>query len=772
LRAGPRAASALDREGKEQLLIHIAAWPSPAPAEKWWDRPSEPASVIEELAPHLAEDQAARAAQILLDRRDVVHPASFAHAAIALMSRAPEAERVALWDEFREVAQSITYCPSLDDLEDVTAANQRVPELIPWLIDSALEGVVGPRRLPALCAVLPLLDDERRRAAIEELRAHLPEWSRTFDTDAGTALKTIAGYVAPEDRVALIDIARRLHLAELARTRLVIELSAGLPVMKQFVDDAEAGTLDDEDVVSLAERARGLDTESLQRIAARARTLARPEDRIAALAGVAQWLPREARDAVLDAALGCVQLIDARKPAAIARALAVLAPVLGPDHLSRALNLGSRLADEDFLLGGLGKLERLAEPPLRARILRLALGVAARLDDWEKARTLEQMPAVLPPELEPLVVDLCDRIVEPRHKIAGLVALGGRISRAARDVALGRAIELAEDKNASRTALREAIVWAQIGSAHEGADRSRFLERARRAFDKCTDDYDRAHVIPHLVPIMAGADRSAFLSSLVEHGRWLPEKGSVSLLESLAPYLPRARVRQALGFEDSSSDDRSMHHHHWKRLGDALVPLVRQLVLTDGPDTAWTVAVGSGDANAMRAVIPDLPRALLPAARDAATAIARRNEYLAEETLAEVYARWAALIDADTALVWSKALRKTPYRVLAIGGVAPHLRDVRRQRDEVCRIAVEAAGLRYTDYRTPALHKLAPLLAAIPRDELLPTWEAMLQILVRRIRRQFMYDLYVLGPVIVQLGGGDALEATVSAVENAARWWP
>ena len=48
----------------------------------------------------------------------------------------------------------------------------------------------------------------------------------------------------------------------------------------------------------------------------------------------------------------------------------------------------------------------------------------------------------------------------------------------------------------------------------------------------------------------------------------------------------------------------------------------------------------------------------------------------------------------------------------------------------------------------------------------------MLQILVRRIRRQFMYDLYVLGPVIVQLGGGDALEATVSAVENAARWWP
>jgi hypothetical protein len=48
----------------------------------------------------------------------------------------------------------------------------------------------------------------------------------------------------------------------------------------------------------------------------------------------------------------------------------------------------------------------------------------------------------------------------------------------------------------------------------------------------------------------------------------------------------------------------------------------------------------------------------------------------------------------------------------------------------------------------------------------------MLQILVRRIRRQFMYDLYVLGPVIVQLGDGDALEATVSAVENAARWWP
>jgi hypothetical protein len=104
--------------------------------------------------------------------------------------------------------------------------------------------------------------------------------------------------------------------------------------------------------------------------------------------------------------------------------------------------------------------------------------------------------------------------------------------------------------------------------------------------------------------------------------------------------------------------------------------------------------------------------------------------------------------------------------------VAPHLRDVRRQRDEVCGIAVEAAALPATGYRTPALHELAPLLAAIPRDELLPTWEAMLQILARRIRRQFMHDLYVLGPVIVQLGDGEALEATVSAVENAARWWP
>ncbi|MDF0676034.1 MAG: NB-ARC domain-containing protein [Nitrospira sp.] len=774
LLAVTKTAGALAHEGKELLLTRIAAWPSPPPVEQWWNRPSEPASLIERLAPHLDEAQAVRLARVLLARQDAVHPGSFVRAAIALMSCVPEAERVALWDKFREVASSIAYSPSPDDLDEVTAANQRVPELIPWLIDCALACPAGPKRLSALTAVLPLLDEERRSAAIDELRAHLPEWSRASpEREPITAITMIARFVASEERAALIDIARRSHLSELSKARLVIRLSAGLPLMKQLIDDAEAGTLPDEDVAFLAGRCEGQDTESLQRIVVRARKLSSSEDKIAAMAGVARWLPAEARNGVLDEALACIQALDAAKdPSAIARALAELSPALDREHLLRALQLGTRLADEEFLLGGLGNLEPLAELPLRTRILRLALGVAAKLDDWQKAQLLEQLPAELPAELESLIIDLCDRIVTPTYKIAGLVALASRVSQPARDAALRHALELAEDKSPSRSPSDEAIVWAQIGSAHDEAERSTFVQRARRGFDKCEDNYALARVIPYLVPVITDTDKPAFLSSLVERGLQIAWKGAEEILKQLAPHLPRALVRRALRLEDSSSSNELTYYHDGKRFGDAFVPLVRQLALVDGPDAAWRVAAGSGEANAMCAVIPKLSKELLPAAFDAARAIAKQNEYLAGQTLAEVYARWAALVDADAALAWSKALQKASYRVLAIAGVVPHLRDVRRQRDEVCRVAVEAAELPYSEWRTPALHKLVPSLAVIPRDELLPTWEAMLKILVRRIRRQFMHDLYVLGPVIVQLGDGDALEATVSAVENAARWWP
>jgi tetratricopeptide (TPR) repeat protein len=83
-----------------------------------------------------------------------------------------------------------------------------------------------------------------------------------------------------------------------------------------------------------------------------------------------------------------------------------------------------------------------------------------------------------------------------------------------------------------------------------------------------------------------------------------------------------------------------------------------------------------------------------------------------------------------------------------------------------------AREIRYEMHRTGALRDLAPRLAALPKERALALWRDTLQFSATRSRRDLLADLVALAPLIVALGGPEAIEETCRAIEDVGRWWP
>ena len=75
-------------------------------------------------------------------------------------------------------------------------------------------------------------------------------------------------------------------------------------------------------------------------------------------------------------------------------------------------------------------------------------------------------------------------------------------------------------------------------------------------------------------------------------------------------------------------------------------------------------------------------------------------------------------------------------------------------------------------FRLEALATLATRLAALPSDSLYPIWRETLPSLAYRPRQDLLSDLTALRPIIVALGGEEAVAETIRAIQDVGRWWP
>ncbi|MGK7915942.1 MAG: hypothetical protein AB4038_10405 [Prochloraceae cyanobacterium] len=72
-------------------------------------------------------------------------------------------------------------------------------------------------------------------------------------------------------------------------------------------------------------------------------------------------------------------------------------------------------------------------------------------------------------------------------------------------------------------------------------------------------------------------------------------------------------------------------------------------------------------------------------------------------------------------------------------------------------------------YRAEALQGLIKRLASSSLD--FPLWQKTLHTLASLTRPEFLQNLPQLAPIIIQLGGIEALRETWKAVKDVSKWW-
>ena len=125
----------------------------------------------------------------------------------------------------------------------------------------------------------------------------------------------------------------------------------------------------------------------------------------------------------------------------------------------------------------------------------------------------------------------------------------------------------------------------------------------------------------------------------------------------------------------------------------------------------------------------------------------------------------------DAMLQIAQTFQDPRGRASAFAELAPHL--LQAQKEEILREALQTAGkIEHEGFRIPVLAKLAPHLTKLPNHILYPVWRTTLHVLATRTRRAFVNDLAALSPVLFALGGTQAIEESIQAIEEVGQWWP
>lgn len=148
------------------------------------------------------------------------------------------------------------------------------------------------------------------------------------------------------------------------------------------------------------------------------------------------------------------------------------------------------------------------------------------------------------------------------------------------------------------------------------------------------------------------------------------------------------------------------------------------------------------------------------------------------------------------ALAVVPAITQGDYRASTLGKIGPHLSEA--QVDKLMETArsdgdqwtmaglapwlvrlvdikdalAALCALGRTWYKGEGLHGLAPHLTKLPVPTLRPLWYDMLPNLARGTRADLLVHLRALLPVILALGGQEAIAETFRAIQDVGLWWP
>jgi hypothetical protein len=266
------------------------------------------------------------------------------------------------------------------------------------------------------------------------------------------------------------------------------------------------------------------------------------------------------------------------------------------------------------------------------------------------------------------------------------------------------------------------------------------------------DDYERHWALTHLLPQI---DES-LVPEAVTVARGIEDPWERSLaLAAMARFLrEHGDTKQALDLARQIPD-----------------PWPRAIVLAElGRDKdALATARGIKDDRDRGETVAGLAPALGKSRLREALEIARGIEEvpIQAKALAAVALRVAVVDGPSKALEMAESIGVDAHRADVLAGVALGL-----DRGGLPAAVGLAVPMADGAERSRALAALAPRLEELDAAALRPVWERVLLHSTSRSRAGLLLDLAALHPVIMKLGGQEAVAETCRAIEDVGRWWP
>ena len=240
------------------------------------------------------------------------------------------------------------------------------------------------------------------------------------------------------------------------------------------------------------------------------------------------------------------------------------------------------------------------------------------------------------------------------------------------------------------------------------------------------------------------------------------QRHQVGILAGLAPYLTKPMQKKALTVACNIQDD----IHKVNALA-GLAPylpksmrekMLREEVLFHRREN-WQVL-------AFTELASHLPNSLLEDALEVARKINFKWHKL--KVMKVLTQHQPALIEET--LATARAIPIEEGQAQALAELAPYLPE-----NIKCEVLSETLAIvqKISDKQSRAgiLNILAPYIAEVNPTNLYSLWCSTLHTLARRSRKDLLADISALTPVIVSLGGGEALEEISYAIQDIGQWW-
>ncbi|MBN1810840.1 MAG: hypothetical protein JXA14_03295 [Anaerolineae bacterium] len=705
------------------------------------------AHALAALAPQLMEGQRE---EVLDAARAIEDEASRAHALTALAPQLMGPQREETLVEALVAARAI---------DDGAWRAKLLATLAPQLTGAQREEVLGEAlavartiedgesRVRALAALAPQLTEVRRDEVLVEAvaaaRAISPEWSRA---------RALA-LLAPQ-------LTGKLLVEALAATQAIWDI---------MEEGARAHAL-----VALAPQLTG---ELLMEGLAAAQATQYAASRAHALAALASQLPEAQQKAALSEALTATRAASCGQSRA--RALAALTPHLTEELVTEALAAARAIEDEGSRVHALAALA----PHLMGRQQEEALSEAltaarAALHEGALGRALVALAPHLTGKLLVEGLAAAQAILHRQARAEALVALAPRLeeellmeglaaARAIVDYGYGNTIE---DEEACTRAL------TALASQLRGTQREEVLAEALAAARAIRRGWMRPEALAALALQFTGVQRKKVLREALAAARAIRDgRLRAHALAALAPQLTGEGRKEALveGLAAARAiGDKWARAHALAALAPQLTGEGRKEALVEGLAAARAIGDKWACSEALAVLTPHLVGEL----SIEALAVARAIEDKAYRAVALVALapqltgaqREEALVDG---LAAARAIRNSRKRAEILAELAPQL--AAEQREEVLGEALAAVrAIEDKEVRRPILMALAPQLETLSFPTLYALWRENLHHLAVRTRRDLLSDLGALLPVIVVLGGHEAVTATWRAIQDAGLWWP